>query len=185
MRGGARTAAAFEGSLQRLRPCVCEASRTKAPMPHFGSPFLRPALGRPDSGFSGCLCPGRGTRRRGRARRSTILSDRPGRDRLVRRHEAVPLPCTRRLRDGLRRTEQLLQGRPRGVRRPLDSTGHHRRSGQLHRVPDLDRGDVRPRVHAVTGGPSAAKRKARGVRPHQHLPIRRPGSNGRGVGADR
>src|SRR5579863_3883657 len=53
----------------------------------------------------------------------------------------------------LRRLEQLLQGRPRSLRRPVHSTRRHRRPEAQRCLPNVDRGDVRPRVHAVTGWP--------------------------------
>ena len=44
--------------------------------------------------------------------------------------------------------------------------------GDTDRLPDLDRGDVRTRIHAVTGGDPAAQRPPGRLGPIQHLRLR-------------
>jgi hypothetical protein len=55
---------------------------------------------------------------------------------------------------GLPGPDDLLPIHPRRLRRPHNPPGHRGCRGQYRRVPNLDRRNVRPPVHSITGWPA-------------------------------
>ena len=68
--------------------------------------------------------------------------------------------------------QELLRVATCRVRGPVDPARDHRRRGQHDRLPDMDRGDLRPGVHPVTGRATATERSAGRLGPIQHLHLR-------------
>ena len=87
--------------------------------------------------------------------------------RLLRARVSVQRP--RRLRRRLRRPLELLRRPPHSIRQQVNPARHHHRRRQQHRLSNQDRGDLRPRVHAITDRSPPAQRAQGRLGVAQHL----------------